>query len=211
MRSLFVVAVTAAVAVARSGPPVAPESIGPGKPPGLDQEDAEYLDALLCDFLFDPRGASRVRVTIPALDPPDPDRPAPTEERGGWLVRGDRPRIYFADGGSILAAAAVRVRLVPFLATCRRRYADGPVRANSDSELWPRTRDPEDTDLALAAWLHRLGHDELAARALAAARGADANGDPREELRRALARRAGEELLGTRSGFCGRRIQNRPR
>src|SRR6185369_12454632 len=88
---------------------------------------------------------------------------------------------------------------VDFKAACKARYAaipkegekDGP---NSDAESFRqfllklrRTASGEayEDDLVLAVWLHRLGEDELAARALAVARaGRD---DPRKRLRDELA------------------------
>src|SRR5215211_7333177 len=75
---------------------------GPGRPlPGgeLNAEDARYLDWLVEDFLFDPRGAVRVAVPVPE---------ARTEHRDGWLVRGVG-RIYFTAGDSIpVPATGVR-------------------------------------------------------------------------------------------------------
>src|SRR5215218_3600734 len=121
MRSVLVLTFAAALALAHPGPPGPPTALGPGKSPGLSKDDADYLDGLLRDFLFDPKGATRVRVTVPVLDPPYPDRPAPTEVRGGWLVPGHPARVHFADGGSIPAPPPARMRPVPFVALCRWR------------------------------------------------------------------------------------------
>src|SRR5687767_11383322 len=82
--------------------------VGPGRPlPGgdLSAEDARYLDWLIEDFLFDPRGAVRVRVSH---RPDDQVPEARTPHRDGWLVPGTG-RIHFAGGDAIpVPAAGVR-------------------------------------------------------------------------------------------------------
>src|SRR5829696_4311069 len=91
---------------------------GPGRPlPGgeLSAEDARYLDWLVEDFLFDPRGAVRVRVTRP-IGGPVPVPEARTEYQVGWLVR-KAGRVYFAAGDSIPAPAA-GVREIDYEAEC---------------------------------------------------------------------------------------------
>src|SRR5829696_8197946 len=72
---------------------------GPGRPlPGgeLSAEDARYLDWLIEDFLFDPHGAVRVRVSHRLDDQvavPVPE--ARIQHRDGWLVP-RTGRIFFA-------------------------------------------------------------------------------------------------------------------
>ncbi|MBO0700786.1 MAG: hypothetical protein J2P46_20490, partial [Zavarzinella sp.] len=164
MRSLLVLAITAPLALAGPGPTGAAKVAGPGPASRLSPDDAEYLDSLVREFLFDPKGAIRVRVTLPS-----PNRPAYIgqldwgPERDGWLVRGKAPRVYFADGESVPAPPPARVRPLSFLALCQRRY---PAAPDAHRDRLARSLDPDNADIAWAAWLHRLGHDDLAARAL---------------------------------------------
>jgi hypothetical protein len=170
---------------------------GLGRPrPGgdLGAEDARYLDWLVEEFMFDPRGAVRVRI-IPPPGPagtPDPDF--------GWLILGTRgrtDRVYSADG-TLLAVPAKRLREIDFEAHCDHEYHSKPpdlevATDESGNAALPTHMHPlpgrAGPALADAAWLHRLGYDRLAARALAAAR--SAGRDPYQELRGQLANWAG--------------------
>jgi hypothetical protein len=193
-------------------PPATGTAKAPARPlPGgeLSAEDARYLDHLIDEFLFDPRGATRVRIG-------DPEGPREYtirngrlsftggDGRDGWLVRGTggRPdRIYFTDGESVPAAGR-RARQIDFEALCERRYLGDRVSEWNDVSALVyrlRTGGMAEPDLAQAAWLHRRGYDGLAARALAMARAADE--DPRAELRDDLARRAYDGMV---EAFCGR-------
>jgi hypothetical protein len=141
--------------------------------PALTDHDRRFLDGLFRDFLFDPTGTERVRVQATVYDGGRPVLAA----CDGWLVKGEggTSRVVFTDGSAIPAPAAVTK--VDFVAACTRRYpAKQPAAGAPDParELLDR-RDRRlaigrESDLALAAWLHRLGNDGLAARALAAAR-----------------------------------------
>jgi hypothetical protein len=74
-------------------------------------------------FLFDPRGAQRVRVATTVRTVQASPRPIVRE---GWLVAGTRdrpPRVYFTDGDYIAAPADKNITKVDFLAACRARYA----------------------------------------------------------------------------------------
>src|SRR5262249_23090555 len=69
-----------------------------------------------------------------------------------------------------------------FVDECKKLYPDKPPaqKGNDRDEVFERMERTGrgvmgESDLARAAWLHRLGHDELAARALAAARKEAAN------------------------------------
>jgi hypothetical protein len=175
---------------------------GTGADPKLPADDARYLDKLIADFLFDPTGAERVTGTFPSASVYGYTN---TGARDGWLVRGkggDGNRVFFTDGYS--EPAPREFTGVDFVAACRARYAPRPEQETQE-EAEERTRQSagvnEEPDLVLAAWLHKLGHDDLAGQALAAARkvAADARGagdpDPRELLRDELADRAFVELL----------------
>jgi hypothetical protein len=167
-------------------------AVEPGGPrPGgdLGAEDARYLDWLVDEFLFDPKNAVYVRAPVPS-EPVALSlrhlRPGVSENdgRNGWFVRGtngDPDRVYFADGESVVVPAG-QTRQLDFAALCADRYgqaAGRPVRPGSGVR---------ESDLVLAAWLHRRGYHALAARALVAAR--DSRDDVREALRVDLAQRA---------------------
>jgi hypothetical protein len=136
-----------------------------GAEPKLPAADAKYLDGLIADFLFDPTGAERVTLG------PDAGR---WEPRDGWLVRGpggEGNRVFFTDGDQRPAPQGVTG--VDFVTACAARYAPRPAKETAD-EADARAQCSagvnDEADLTLAAWLHRLGHDALAAQALAAAR-----------------------------------------
>ena len=161
----------------------------------LTPADAKYLDQLIADFLFNPTDAERVIVN---------------GSRDGWLVRedgGKRNRVYFTDGDS--GAAPSDMIAVNFVAACRARYAVHPDKENDES-LSREQRSAgvnEEADLMLAAWLHKLGHDALAAKALHAARvQAVLHGrvgqmpDPRAHLRATLAEKCVVILLSVYRG-----------
>jgi hypothetical protein len=169
------------------------------KPPALSAEDKKYLDGLMKEFLFDPKGAERVNVKTVVRTVWAASREVQAE---GWLVPakdGKPGRVHFTDGASIPAPDEKEMKKVDFVAACKARYT-APPKKKDDKD------DPEDDegfrkrfeqmrrtavgavtdgDLTLAAWLHRLGQEELSARALAAARKGE--GDPRKRLRGALA------------------------
>jgi hypothetical protein len=159
----------------------------------LTPKDREFLDGLLKRFVFDPKGTQRARVL--ALRRSVWARHEQVE-REGWLMRGKagRPaRVYFTDGDSIPAPPERETRKVDFVAACRVRLAKQEKAADDDYDFRGRFRQmrqtavgaAEEPDLVLAAWLYRLGHDDLAAKALARAR--TAGKDPVAELRDGLA------------------------
>src|SRR5215213_1094543 len=125
-------AVVLSLAVAVGAPPESRPAKEAGRPlPGgdLSAEDAAYLEALIGEFLCDPRGATRVRVGGPA----GPTRVTfrhgrlvseDGDSRDGWLVRGRKgqaDRVFFADGESIPATAR-QLRQLDFEALCKRQY-----------------------------------------------------------------------------------------
>lgn len=174
------------------------------KEPTLTAEDKTLLDGLFKDFLFDPTGAERVSVKATVRTVWAASREAEVE---GWLVPGKdgKPgRVYFTDGGSIPAPPEKAVKKVDFKAACKARYSPAPKKP--DDKGGPDRDDTfrkmeltavgavSDDDLALAAWLYRLGDEPLAAKALAEARKGTGRGkregkeeDPRERLRDQLA------------------------
>ncbi len=139
----------------------------------LSAEDRQFLDGLLQEFLFDPKGARRVLVKTSRRTVWAASR---VDLRQGWLVpaRGKQPaRVYFTDGESIPAPKGMTE--VDFVASCRRRLrltekppaTDGP----DLDEGFRRMKQTAvgavaDSEVVLAAWLYRLGEEKLAARAL---------------------------------------------
>src|SRR5262249_52533352 len=114
----------------------------------------------------------------------------------GWFVAGkDKApdRVYFTYGAFIAAPPENERKPIDFVAVCKARYADKPAKEGKDKNddgVFARMRRTaigavDNDDLAVAAWLYRLGHEELAAMALATARKPE--GDPRERLRGELA------------------------
>jgi hypothetical protein len=195
MRSLLACLVTCSVAFAGPEPASQVATAGPGHNAVLTRADREYLDSLFREFLFDPRGAIRVRVVVPTGEM---GRQSSDTTRDGWLVkgrRGEADRVHFTDGHSIPAPPRERIRVLAFASFCRQRYCPDPGKPVSRSRYdeYAEYEGRQDSDLALAAWLHRLGHDGLATRALRAAR-RDVRCDPREELRSKLARVTFETL-----------------
>jgi hypothetical protein len=171
-------------------------SAGGGKK-GLSADDKAFLDGLMKDFLFDPRGAQRVSVKVVVRSVWGGDAEGWSE---GWLVRSkDGDRVHFTDGWSIPAPGEEGIKMVDFIAACKIRYAPPAKKDVKDKEddpfgdrddVFRRMRETavgavRDADLTLAAWLYRLGEEELASHALAAAR--KDKEDPRTNLRADLA------------------------
>ena len=161
---------------ARADPPTKGEIAG-----GLTSQQKELLDGLLDDFLFDPKNTQRVRVKVRKRTV---HTRWATFDREGWLVDaedGSERRIFFTDRTSIAAPAENDIEQVDFLSTCKARFADERGKADTPDEWERKSRerfrrmrraamgDLEEPDLALAAWLYRIGQGDLAARALARA------------------------------------------
>lgn len=176
-RSCFVLVLT----LVGAGPVAADARLSPA--------DARYLDSLLRDFLFDPIGAERVRVSGYA----DQSAGSTPATRDGWLVRGHngRPdRVHGTDGSA--GPARGKIERIDFRAQAEKFFT-AVQPPGSDTGEWVQETAKAvygDTDsfLALAAWYHRLGHDSFAAEALSVARAFSP--DPEGELRRDLGRRA---------------------
>jgi hypothetical protein len=138
-----------------------------GEKARLSGEDAKYLNKLLKDFLFDPAGAERVSVKVIVRSVWGSASEVPTD---GWYVPGKngKPgRVYFTDGASIAAPAEDAREKVDFVAKCKARYSD--KKPAKEEDVFGRMRRNavgavEGDDLAIAAWLHRLGHDDLVAK-----------------------------------------------
>lgn len=109
----------------------------------LSRADKALLDGLFKDFLFDPTGAQYVRVQVMKRTVRATQEPV-TEE--GWLTAGPPARVHFPDGSSIPAPKPEDLRKIDFVADYRAKT---------------------EPDIVMAAWLHRLGHDDLAADCLA--------------------------------------------
>jgi hypothetical protein len=158
-------------------------------------EDERLLQEMLRDFLFDPQGAERVRITLEQkswYDKPE------KVTREGWLVRDNAgDRIFFTDGDSIPAPPEEKITKVDFIARCKLLYAQEPREERDDRfillrmldrlrgveavPVWRRSKFPlmngmkltpssrnsgEEADLVLAAWLLRLGERAQAARVM---------------------------------------------
>jgi hypothetical protein len=192
----IVLAVALLVVTLLAGSSTSVRSGGPNKS-GLTDDDKKYLEGLMQEFLFDPKGAERVAVKMTVRTVWGSAESAITD---GWLVaaRDGKPgRVYFADGGSIPAPAEKEMKKIDFPGFCKARYGEKIDKKDDKKKGDPETdetfatmrrtatSDVGNHDLALAAWLYRLGHDGLAAKALATARTGE--GDPRQHLRGELA------------------------
>jgi hypothetical protein len=148
----------------------------PAKSKVLSAEDRKLLDGLIEQFLFDPRGAQR--VVVKSVERSVWASSAEVE-RAAWLVpekEGKPARIYFIDQTAFTAPAEKDIKKLDFVAAYKARVANVPAPAKDDDsdQAFRRMRrnavgTAEESDLVLAAWLHRLGHDDLAAGALARA------------------------------------------
>jgi hypothetical protein len=154
-----------------------PVTAAPDEAPRLTAEDRQLFDGMFRRFLFDPRGAERVRVK--AMRRSVWGQTAEIE-RQGWLVEkpGEAARVYFADGESVAAPEKKDIVKVDYVAWCTNRYSgkkEEPVLPDDQRTRFLRAKalaggGGDDTDLVLAAWLYRLGSNDLAARALAESR-----------------------------------------
>jgi hypothetical protein len=163
-----------------------------GKGPVLTPQDRTYLEGLMKEFLFDPKGAERVAVKTAVRTVWATTKEAVIE---GWLVPGPsgKPRVCFTDGDSIAAPPEQEIQRIDFRAACQGRYLAQKNEPDPKAKREEVFRVMEQSavgvskasDLTLAAWLYRLGDEGLAAQALAVAR--KAQGDPRERLRDELA------------------------
>src|SRR5260370_297410 len=135
----------------------------------LKDQDKQFLEGLLKNDLFDPKGAQRVSVMVILRSVWGGSANTPRE---GWLVnpKGHAPRVFFTDGDSIAAPAEKEMTKIDYVAACRKRYETGE---NQDPIAYGRMRQDHrkiqfvETDLANAAWLYRLGQTKQAAKTIA--------------------------------------------
>ncbi len=126
----------------------------------LSSEDEKFLQSLLRAFLFDPKGAERVKVSLPWHS----FWGETEQEKAGWLVKDKRgDRVYFTDGHSIPAPPKPKITRIDFLTQCRDAYRKKKDAADK-TEIHRLARDlGEDSNLVIAPWLYRLGHKGWAA------------------------------------------------
>lgn len=165
----------------------------------LSEADARLLEGLIPTPLVDPRGLQWVSVTVTVRTVwTRVDRAS----RSGWMEprAGQQPaRVVFADGEAITVPLdADQPVPLSFTDACAARIQreTAPDRDHRDafSHMGATALGlPREPPLVLAAWLHRLGEDDLAAEALAlarTARGGDQQPDPVKMMRADLAWRA---------------------
>ena len=162
--------------------------------PALTDDDKKKLEALLVDTVVDPKGCQRVAVTINVRTVWTGSEPALVE---GWLKEDAVAKskvIYFSDGSTMAVKPDLEVKPVDFLAYCKQRYSPPKAADSKEDQFEDRFKHmhmnalgiADDANLALAAWLYRLGEESLAAHALAAAKPGERerDQDPRDGLRR---------------------------
>jgi hypothetical protein len=137
----------------------------------LTAAECQMLDGLFDDFLFDPTGAQR--VCVPCSFPCMHFGVSVKSRFKGWLVPGktdQEDRVYFFDGRSIPAPPKDQIEVLDFIDECHERYSP-EIRSTVTDR-----REVVDSNLFIAAWLHRLGHDALAAEVLSRELGRFRNG-----------------------------------
>lgn len=167
------------------------------KESALSKSDREYLDSLFREFLFDPTGAERVRIEVV-----DRSRWSGSEKKkcDVWLVKGKKgepDRVYFTDGYSIPAPPADKIEHVDFLAPIKKFFnARQPPEEETGPWVEKTAREilgDSESYLTLAAWLYRLGHEELSRKMLGVAMALDKS-DPRIALRSSIAMGSFDQL-----------------
>ena len=145
----------------------------------LTAKDRQLLEGLFKEFLFDPEGAKRVRVKTTLRNAWAQVVPVQLE---GWLVagKGDSPaRVHFIDKeASAPVGPKSEIEEIDFVAKATAELAKQPKKKKDDPWDDDTFRQMALDALGLfdlpnvvrAAWLHRLGHDDLAASALRRAR-----------------------------------------
>lgn len=145
-------------------------------PAKLTADELAFLDELVEELLVDPKGAERVTVPIVVRSV---WAHAGTTEIAGWLRRdaaGKPHEVFLIDRRAVAPPEEKSIRNVDFVAGCKARYVNTPPvgKDNERREVFDAMHRGAvgviDSDTVNAAWLHRLGHDDLAALALAAAR-----------------------------------------
>ncbi|OWK40935.1 putative lipoprotein [Fimbriiglobus ruber] len=172
----------------------APRTPAADPEPALTAADKKYLDDLMKDTLFDPKGAQRVSLPTSFFVQKIPAHSL--SDSGAWFVpgRGGVPgRVYCTDGVSLPAPSENELKKLDFVAAARTRFMPAPEKNTNpaDQDHFALTQQIQEShlrgahDLIYAAWLYRLGEEGLAARALASARAREK--DPRASLRTKLA------------------------
>jgi hypothetical protein len=153
----------------------------------LTVEEQKLLEGLFKQGLFDPTGAERVRVKTSVRTPLANSRDIVREAWFQKATAGVTGRVVFLDGEERSVSDPSRLRPVDFIGGCRSRFARAqPVSREEmvvggfpDRPLGKPVEELDKSPLATAAWLHRLGHDDLAVRALSEARAIAALGEKR--------------------------------
>jgi len=164
-------------------------------PPKLTDGDKKFLDELLKDTVVDPQGCQRASIQTTVRSVWASSGAARIE---GWLREDPaaKTKVFLCNDGSKLPVTPESdLQTHDFVAWCKQRYAPRPKQEEGDrDEVFARMRQrglgvEDDSDLAIAAWLYRLGEEELAAQAYQAATKErnDRAPPPREALRRGYA------------------------
>ncbi|HET6329100.1 MAG TPA: hypothetical protein VFG04_30735 [Planctomycetaceae bacterium] len=140
----------------------------------LTADERQLLDGVFKQGLFDPTGAERVRVKTSVRTVFGVSRETVRE---AWFRKGTGKApgtLVFVDGEERRVSDRRTIETVDFIATCRLRFPKlvpappegkrrGPLRDRRPSKP---VEEIDNSPLVLAAWLYRLGHEDLAVRAL---------------------------------------------
>ncbi len=158
---------------------LAPATFAAEAPP-LTADERTFLDELIDEVLFDPKGAERALVPMNGYEHIMSD--VMNVDVVCWLKRneaGAPSEAYRFDRHAVPVSEPLKIsKTVDFVAECLGLYQNvDPAKAVGAADeaprhaYFPEIKPPgmQRSHLANAAWLHRLGHDDLAARAFAAA------------------------------------------
>jgi hypothetical protein len=164
-------------------------------PPKLTDEQKKLLDELLKDTVVDPKGCQRASIKTTVRSVWASSAEARIE---GWLKEdpATKSKTFLCNDGSTLPITPESdLQTHDFVVWSKQRYAPRPkTDENNRGDVFARMHQrglgvEDDSDLAIAAWLYRLGEEQLAAQAYqAATKDRDERSPPpRESLRSSYA------------------------
>jgi hypothetical protein len=134
------------------------------EPPKLTDANKKLFEELLKDTVVDPRGCQRASLKTTVRSVWAHSAEARIE---GWLKEdpATKTKTFLCNDGSTLPVTPEGdVQTIDFVAWCKQRYAPRPKQGDDDVFARMHQRGlglEDDNDLAIAAWLYRLGEESL--------------------------------------------------